>query len=67
MFKLSKSEARKNFDGSNGLFEASWKRYRKYLLSDIDNPTCQSDVDDWLHSIASEMVNNGGSRFYIYG
>jgi len=58
---------RTTFDGSDSLFRAAWKQYRRYLADSIDNPTCDADVLDWLDSIASELVNDSDSPFYIYG
>lgn len=49
------------------LFSACWRQYCAYLRSAIDNPHSDSDVLDWLDSIASEKVNNPKSKFYIYG
>lgn len=67
MFKLDKSAARKNFDGSERLFNAVCSKYLKLLSSDIDNPTDQTDVDGWLETIAADFVNRPSSSFYIYG
>jgi len=55
------------FDGSDDLFRACWRRYLQYLRGAINSPTSQDDVDEWLDAIASELVNDSGSRFYIYG
>jgi len=66
-FKVSKDAARKEFDGSNSLFNACWRVYLGYLKGAIDNPSDQSDVDSWLRAIAAEKVNNPKSSFYIYG
>ena len=55
------------FEGSERLFRAAWRQYRRLLTDSIDTPACDSDVNDWLDSIASEMVNDTDSRFYIYG
>lgn len=65
--KQVKAISRKNFDGSDRLFDACWRQYTQWLKSAIDDPTCQDDIDNWLHSIASEKVNNPRSKFYIYG
>jgi hypothetical protein len=66
-FELSKKEAKRNFNGSNRLFEACWRTYRGYLNGGIDNPKDQGTVDAWLKEIAAEKVNNPKSSFYIYG
>ena len=66
-YRVSKSEAREQFDGSVRLFEACWRQYREYLGGSIDHPESLDDVVEWLDQIASEKVNDSGSRFYIYG
>ena len=58
---------RTQFDGSPALFSACWREYRRLLSSDIDNPQCDSDVLDWLDTLAGHRVNDSGSEFYIYG
>lgn len=64
--ELNRKVSRKNFDGSDKLFNACWQQYRRYLSS-VNYPECQEDVDNWLYSIASEKVNNSRSVFYITG
>jgi hypothetical protein len=58
---------RRTFDGSDHLFTAAWRRYLGYLNGAIDAPGSDQDVRDWLDQIAGELVNDGGSRFYIHG
>ena len=58
---------RAQFDGSPALFTACWRKYRRLLSSDIDDPQCDSDVLDWLETLAGHRVNDSGSAFYIYG
>jgi hypothetical protein len=58
---------RTQFAGSPALFSACWREYRRLLSSDIDNPRCDSDVLDWLDTLAADRVNDGGSEFFIYG
>ena len=65
--KPDKKESRKNFDGSNRLFNACWRQYISWLKGSIDDPTTQEDINNWLDQIASEKVNNSKSIFYIYG
>lgn len=62
-----KAHYRKEFDGSHALFDACWKVYKRYLRDAIDNPENDDEVSAWLDNIASEKVNNPGSRFYIFG
>jgi hypothetical protein len=67
-YKLKrKSEYRRSFKGSDRMFNACWKRYREFLNGSIDDPQSDTDVDEWLDSIASEKVNNSRSSFYITG
>ena len=63
----TKAGYRDKFDGSERLFNACWREYRRLLASDIDNPQSDADVMDWLEELASERVNSGRSPFYIYG
>lgn len=65
--KIDKAISRKNFEGSNQLFESCWRKYLSYLNGSIDNPDCQENIDSWLETIASEKVNDSKSKFYIYG
>lgn len=62
-----KREARKQFNGSLDLFNACWRKYRRDMLPGTDDPEELSDVTGWLEAIASELVNDSSSRFYIYG
>ena len=64
---LPAAHYRTQFAGSPALFSSCWREYRRLLASDIDDPASDSDVLDWLDQLAYERVNNGGSRFYIYG
>ena len=64
---LPAAHYRAQFDGSPALFTACWRKYRRLLSSDIDNPQCDSDVLDWLETLAGHRVNDSGSTFYIYG
>lgn len=65
--ELNREESRKNFDGSDRLFNACWSQYKKWLKNSIDSPSCQEDIDVWLNCIASKKVNDFNSEFYIYG
>ena len=58
---------RERFHGSERLFTACWREYRRMLASDIDAPQADTDVLIWLDELASERVNSGRSPFYIYG
>ena len=62
-----KQEYRKNFEGSDRLFNACWGQYIFWLQGAIDNPSCDYDVENWLDQIASEKVNDSRSSFYLYG
>ena len=58
---------RRQFDGGNKLFAECWRRYKHFMLSSIDYPGSDEDVMSWLDSIASELVNDSSSKFYIHG
>ena len=58
--------AQRRFDGSQDLFDACWREYRR-LLSGTDDPSELNDVLSWLDTIATGKVNNPRSRFFIYG
>jgi hypothetical protein len=64
---LPAAHYRAQFDGSPALFSTCWREYRRLLSSDIDDPRCDSDVLDWLDTLAGHHVNDGESAFYIYG
>ena len=64
---LPAAHYRPRFDGSPALFTACWRKYRQLLSSHVDNPQCDSDVLDWLETLAGHRVNDGGSAFYIHG
>lgn len=68
MFAYTKATCRHNFAGCAGheqLFEACWRKLKKYRhATDI---ATQEDADRWLDELASEMVNNPKSRFYLKG
>lgn len=59
--------ANKKFDGSQALFDACWRKYRGFVNGATDDPQSILDVMNWLDSIASELVNDSSSRFYIRG
>lgn len=59
---MKKRDYRAEFDGSNRLFEACWRRYlraRRFL--EID------DVSTFLDYTAGLLVNDENSSFYITG
>jgi hypothetical protein len=58
-----KNEAKKQFDGSNALFNYCW---RKLLRIEKENGIVE-DVNNYLDTLAAEEVNDSSSRFYIYG
>ena len=66
--RMTKECYRKSFDGSDELFDAVWRKLRSYAKSSINLDYNDSDeVDGWLSDLASELVNDSSSRFYIYG
>ena len=62
---MTKAQARKQFDGSTGLFNVCWREYLRACRS--DDTDAPSDVLEFLDQEASFRVNNPKSRFYIYG
>ena len=52
----------RQFDGSDRLFRACWREMRRNY-----QPSDDINVMEILDSIASELVNNPRSSFYIYG
>jgi len=58
---ISKKEARKNFQGSNRLFESCWRKLNQLGQENFDSPM------EVLEQIASEKVNDSKNSFYIYG
>lgn len=58
---------RANFNGSDRLFFACWRKYRKLLHGSIDDPQSDEDVLKWLNAFASEYVNDHNSPFWRKG
>lgn len=56
----TKSEFRRWFDGSDDLFEYCWRKATSCYYGD-------EDMQALLESIASAVVNDERSKFYIYG
>lgn len=54
---------KKQFNGSNRLFEYCWKK----MLQDLQYLGCIDSISDALEAYAGEAVNNPRSSFYIYG
>ena len=54
---------RKQFDGSNNLFKECWANF----LHSSPNVEDDSEVIDYLDAVASELVNDEESEFYLYG
>jgi hypothetical protein len=64
----SKYDYCKTFNGSIDLFEACWRKLRKYAKSSIELDFNESsEVERWLEELSAEFVNDSSSRFYIYG
>jgi hypothetical protein len=56
----TKSDFRKNFEGSDCLFEYCWRKAKRMYYGD-------GDMFELLEAIATQAVNDEKSRFYIYG
>lgn len=67
--QFTKEDYWKSFDdGSRDLFEAVWRKLRSYAKSSIDlDWNDNKEVEQWLETLSSELVNDSKSRFYIYG
>ena len=66
--RMTKERYRKSFNGSDDLFNAVWRKLRSYAKSSINlDWNDREEVDQWLSDLASELVNDSRSRFYIYG
>lgn len=63
-YRKIKADERTDFDGSEALFDAAW---RKMLMYSNGTEITEYNVGSWLEDIASELVNDPKSRFYIYG
>lgn len=64
----TKEDYAKSFDGSRDLFDTVWRKLRSYAKSSIDlDWNDNKEVEQWLEALASELVNDSTSRFYIYG
>ena len=64
----TKEDYARGFDGSRDLFDTVWRKLRSYAKSSINlDWNNNKEVESWLETLASELVNNPKSRFYIYG
>jgi hypothetical protein len=62
----TKSECRKEFDGSQDLFNSCWRKLL-WFERNSDGAMSQLEAEEFLDMVCSELVNNSNSRFYIYG
>jgi hypothetical protein len=66
--KMTKEDYWKTFDGSRDLFDTVWRKLRNYAKGSIDlDWNDNKEVEQWLDTLSSELVNDSSSRFYIYG
>ena len=66
--QFTKEDYWKSFDGSRDLFDAVWHKLKSYAKSSIDLDWGDNkEVEQWLDTLSSELVNDSSSRFYIYG
>jgi hypothetical protein len=66
--QFTKEDYWKSFDGSRDLFDTVWRKLRSYAKSSINlDWNDNKEVEQWLDTLASELVNDSSSRFYIYG
>jgi len=65
---FTKEDYAKSFDGSRDLFDTVWRKLRSYAKSSIDlDWNDNNEVENWLDTLSSELVNDSSSRFYIHG
>lgn len=68
VIKWSKKDYERVFDGSVDLFNAVWRKLRSYAKSSINlDWNDNKEVEQWLETLSSELVNDSKSRFYIGG
>ena len=66
--QFTKEDYWKTFDGSRDLFNTVWRKLRSYAKGSIDlDWNDNKEVEQWLDTLSSELVNDSTSRFYIYG
>lgn len=66
--QFTKEDYWKSFDGSRDLFDTVWRKLRRYAKSSINlDWNDNKEVEQWLDTLSSELVNDSSSRFYIYG
>jgi hypothetical protein len=64
----TKKDYARGFDGSVDLFNACWRKLRNLAKSSVNlDWNNNKEVESWLETLASELVNEPTSRFYIYG
>ncbi len=61
---LTKEQFRREFDGSEALFNACWRQLRRDVYT---GSMPEDEIAAWLEAFAAERVNNPRSKFYIYG
>jgi len=61
---LSKEQFRREFDGSEELFNTCWRQLKREVYTSSMHA---DEVSAWLEAFAAERVNNPRSKFYIYG
>ncbi len=62
--EYKKSNFRKTFEGSEGLFESCWGEFLSWFAD-----TCNSvyEIEECLDYLASQRVNDPKSKWYITG
>ena len=65
--QFTKEDYWKSFDGSRDLFDTVWRKLRRYAKSTNLDWNDNNEVENWLDTLSSELVNDSSSRFYIHG
>ena len=65
--QFSKEDYWKTFEGSRDLFDTVWRKLRRYAKSTNLDWNDNNEVENWLDTLSSELVNDSSSRFYIHG
>ena len=64
----SRKDFERHFEGSQGLFNYCWRKWREYVRASGNGvTTAAEDVLMFLNDVASEQVNNPKSKYYLYG
>lgn len=64
----SKKDYLRNFSGSVELFNAVWRRLKRYSRTSIDlDWNNNREVERWLDTLSSEFLNDSSSKYFVHG